>query len=159
MKTQILQEQQGQTSMQSIADLMQEISAAIREKGAGAGQTKKAAQQLNTILQPRTQIFEETAVTVENLIHQAEERQQIMVFFKIGEATAGEMRVDLIQQPVPEKFPVVPETKNAQQHNSGGSKTEPSAPKEQCYVSGDVLTIGARAAIQEDYWEEDVEWF
>jgi hypothetical protein len=157
METQIVQEQQGPDGIQSIADLVQEIGDAIRTQSSSLGQLNQAAQQLGTMIQQQAPLFEKATVTVEKLVHQAEERQRIMVFFKIGEA-AGEMRVDVIQRPFAEKPPVVTENKNAQQDEPGSSKSKPSDLNGQCHVSGDVLTIGARA-IQEDFWEEDVEWF
>jgi len=72
--------------IQKTSHLIQEISAANLEQGAGADQINSAIQQLNMVTQQNAAASEELATNAVELSAQAEQLQEIISFFKIGNA-------------------------------------------------------------------------
>jgi len=70
--------------IQRTSQLIQEISAANKEQSAGADQINLAIQQLNMITQQNAATSEELATNAVELSAQAEQLQEIISFFKIG---------------------------------------------------------------------------
>ncbi|HZX33503.1 MAG TPA: methyl-accepting chemotaxis protein, partial [Rhodocyclaceae bacterium] len=71
------------------ADLVQEITAASEEQTAGVGQVNTAMGQLNQITQQNASAAEELAATAEEMSSQADSLQQLVAFFRIGDAPRG----------------------------------------------------------------------
>jgi len=69
------------------SELVQEITAASSEQNAGAEQINKAIQQLDQVIQQNAAASEELSSTAVSLTAQAEQLQNIMLFFKIGDNT------------------------------------------------------------------------
>ncbi|WP_426304447.1 methyl-accepting chemotaxis protein [Acidovorax facilis] len=67
------------------ADLVQEITAASQEQSTGVGQINAAMGQLNQITQQNASASEELAATAEEMSGQANNLQQLMAFFKLGQ--------------------------------------------------------------------------
>ena len=80
--------------IQRTAELVQEISAASKEQDAGAGQINKAIQQLDQVIQQNASASEEMAATSTELASQAEQLQESMSFFKTGDQTEGQKRLE-----------------------------------------------------------------
>jgi len=72
--------------IQKTSHLIQEISAASLEQSAGADQINSAIQQLNMVTQQNAATSEELATNAVELSAQAEQLQEIISFFKIGNA-------------------------------------------------------------------------
>ncbi|HEX8962115.1 MAG TPA: methyl-accepting chemotaxis protein, partial [Rhodocyclaceae bacterium] len=70
------------------ADLIQEITSASEEQNAGVGQVNTAMGQLNQITQQNASASEELAATAEEMSSQANNLQQLMSFFNLGESQA-----------------------------------------------------------------------
>jgi methyl-accepting chemotaxis protein len=70
--------------IQRSADLVQEVSAASREQQCGAEQINKAIQQLDQVIQMNAGSAEEMASTSLGLSRQAEQLQNSISFFRIG---------------------------------------------------------------------------
>ncbi|GAB5606264.1 methyl-accepting chemotaxis protein [Sideroxyarcus sp. TK5] len=73
-------------SINKTSDLVQEIAAASNEQSAGAAQINTAMSQLNQITQQNASSSEELAATAEEMSGQAENLQQLVAFFKLGNA-------------------------------------------------------------------------
>jgi methyl-accepting chemotaxis protein len=71
--------------IQKTSHLIQEISAANLEQSAGADQINSAIQQLNMVTQQNAATSEELATNAVELSAQAEQLQEIISFFKIGQ--------------------------------------------------------------------------
>jgi len=76
-------------SIKKTSDLVQEITAASEEQSSGVGQINAAMNQLNQATQQNASASEELAATAEEMSGQAEQLQQVMSFFKVGEASGG----------------------------------------------------------------------
>lgn len=72
--------------IQKTSHLIQEISAANLEQSAGADQINLAIQELNMVTQQNAATSEELATNAVELSAQAEQLQEIISFFKIGQA-------------------------------------------------------------------------
>jgi methyl-accepting chemotaxis protein len=72
--------------IQKTSNLIQEISAASLEQNAGADQINSAIQQLNVVTQQNAATSEELSTNAVELSAQAEQLQEIISFFKIGQA-------------------------------------------------------------------------
>jgi len=72
--------------IQKTSHLIQEISAANLEQSAGADQINSAIQQLNMVTQQNAATSEELSTNAVELSAQAEQLQEIISFFKIGNA-------------------------------------------------------------------------
>ena len=70
--------------IQKTSQLIQEISAANKEQSAGADQINSAIQQLNMVTQQNAATSEELSTNAVELSAQAEQLQEIISFFKIG---------------------------------------------------------------------------
>lgn len=70
--------------IQKTSQLIQEISAANKEQSAGADQINSAIQQLNIVTQQNAATSEELSTNAVELSAQAEQLQEIISFFKIG---------------------------------------------------------------------------
>jgi len=66
------------------ADLVQEITAASEEQNVGVSQINTAMSQLNQITQQNASASEELAATAEEMSGQADNLQQLMSFFNVG---------------------------------------------------------------------------
>ena len=67
------------------AELVEEISAACREQDIGANQVNQAIQQLDKVIQQNAGAAEELSATSETFSAQAEQLQDSIAFFRIGE--------------------------------------------------------------------------
>lgn len=75
------------------SELVEEISAAVREQDVGAGQINKAIQQLDTLIQQNAAAAEEMSTTAEELNSRSIELQDSISFFKIDtDASSGSPR-------------------------------------------------------------------
>jgi methyl-accepting chemotaxis protein len=66
------------------SELVEEISAAVREQDVGAGQINKAIQQLDSLIQQNAAAAEEMSTTAEELNSRSIELQESISFFKIS---------------------------------------------------------------------------
>ncbi len=71
-------------------DLVQEVAAASQEQASGVTQINKAMGQVDQVTQRNASASEELASTAEEMGAQAEALQQLMSFFKVGGAEAGD---------------------------------------------------------------------
>jgi methyl-accepting chemotaxis protein len=75
------------------SELVEEISAAVREQDVGAGQINKAIQQLDTLIQQNAAAAEEMSTTAEELNSRSIELQDSISFFKIDtDSSSGSSR-------------------------------------------------------------------
>ena len=81
------------------AELVQEITAASQEQSAGVTQVNSAMGQLNQITQQNASASEELAATAEEMSSQANNLQQLMSFFSVGnEHRQGAARATAVRQ-------------------------------------------------------------
>ena len=73
-------------SINKTSDLVQEISSASDEQSSGVSQINGAMSQLNQTTQQNASASEELAATADEVSGQAEQLQDLMSFFKVGEA-------------------------------------------------------------------------
>jgi methyl-accepting chemotaxis protein len=73
--------------IQKTAQLVQEISAASNEQNTGVEQINKAIQQLDQVIQQNVGVAEKTSSTAKYLAYQAEQLQNAITFFKVGDGT------------------------------------------------------------------------
>jgi methyl-accepting chemotaxis protein len=73
-------------AIQKTAELVQEVSAASSEQSSGVNQINKAMSQVDQVTQRNASAAEELASTAEEMTSQAESLQQLMGFFRVGEA-------------------------------------------------------------------------
>jgi len=73
-------------NIQKTAELVQEISAANNEQNTSGAQVNKAVQQLDQVIQQNASASEEMASTSSELSGLAERLQDIVAFFKVGDA-------------------------------------------------------------------------
>jgi methyl-accepting chemotaxis protein len=92
------------------AELVAEISAACREQDIGAAQINQAIQQLDQVTQQNASASEQISSTSDSLADQAEELQQSIAFFRLGDedraAPAATVRKAAVV-PVPPRRPVI----------------------------------------------------
>jgi len=88
-------------SINKTSDLVQEITAASEEQASGVGQVNVAMNQLNQATQQNASASEELAATAEEMSGQAEQLQQLMAFFKAGNAAAATMRQAAVKSAAP----------------------------------------------------------
>ncbi len=81
------------------AELVQEITAASEEQSQSAGQINTAMSQLNQTTQQNASASEELSATAEEMSGQAQQLQQMMAMFRVGEGEAGGMATQ--RQPAP----------------------------------------------------------
>jgi len=74
-------------SIKKTADLVQEIAAASQEQSSGLGQINTAMNQLSQLTQQNASASEELAATSEEMSGQAQQLQQTMSFFNVGQGT------------------------------------------------------------------------
>ena len=74
------------------SDLVQEIAAASAEQTAGVGQVNKAMSQMNQNTQQNASSSEELAATAEEMMSQTAHLQQMMRFFRTGQAASSPER-------------------------------------------------------------------
>jgi methyl-accepting chemotaxis protein len=79
-------------SINKTSDLVQEISHASDEQSTGVGQINAAMGQLNQITQQNASASEELAATSEEMGGQAQQLQQLMQFFRLGNSGGGATR-------------------------------------------------------------------
>ncbi|MEM9765846.1 MAG: methyl-accepting chemotaxis protein [Pseudomonadota bacterium] len=79
-------------NIRQTADLIQEISAAMREQQIGIDQINQAIRDLDQVVQRNASAAEETNATSTNLAGQAEALNRVIAFFRFGEADAGGLR-------------------------------------------------------------------
>ena len=72
-------------SIQQVADLMSEISAASSEQSAGVGQVGEAIVQMDQVTQQNAALVEEMAAAASSLQHQAQELVQTVAVFRLSE--------------------------------------------------------------------------
>jgi methyl-accepting chemotaxis protein len=77
------------------SDLVQEIAAASNEQSSGVSQINTAMGQLNQITQQNASASEELAATAEEMSSQAENLQQLVGFFKVGESVVTHARPEV----------------------------------------------------------------
>jgi len=86
--------------IQKTSNLIQEISAASLEQSAGADQINSAIQQLNVVTQQNAATSEELSTNAVELSAQAEQLQEIISFFKIGQTEHEYRRPKAAEQAV-----------------------------------------------------------
>ena len=74
------------------SELVEEISAAVREQDVGAGQINKAIQQLDSVIQQNASAAEEMSTTAEELNNRSLELQDTIGFFQIERETPASRR-------------------------------------------------------------------
>ena len=74
------------------SELVEEISAAVREQDLGAGQINQAIQQLDSVIQQNASAAEEMATTAEELNNRSLELQETISFFQIERETLASRR-------------------------------------------------------------------
>lgn len=79
-------------SIVKTASLVQEISAASAEQATGVAQVNAAMTQVSDVTQSNASSSEELAATSEEMSSQAQQLQQLMAFFKIGDQPGGSSR-------------------------------------------------------------------
>ena len=75
-------------SIQQVADLMSEISAASSEQSAGVGQVGEAIVQMDQVTQQNAALVEEMAAAASSLQNQAQELVQTVAVFNLGSGSA-----------------------------------------------------------------------
>ncbi len=76
-------------NIRKTAELVQEITAASEEQSQSAGQINTAMSQLNQTTQQNASASEELSATAEEMSGQAQQLQQMMAMFRVGEEEAG----------------------------------------------------------------------
>jgi methyl-accepting chemotaxis protein len=74
-------------SIQRVADMIGEVTAAATEQSEGIGQVNAAVAQLDTMTQQNAALVEQGAAAAQSLREQAEQLQRIIAFFDTGEST------------------------------------------------------------------------
>jgi len=97
--------------IQKTSRLIQEISAANLEQSAGADQINSAIQQLNMVTQQNAATSEELSTNAVELSAQAEQLQEIISFFKIGQAEHDFRVPKTTKQPVSPVGNISPDVK------------------------------------------------
>ena len=72
-------------AIRKTADLVQEVSAASQEQGAGVGQVNKAMSVVDSVTQRNASAAEELSSTSEEMASQAEALQSLMSFFRLAD--------------------------------------------------------------------------
>ncbi len=75
-------------AIRKTADLVQEVSAASQEQGAGVGQVNKAMAVVDSVTQRNASAAEELSSTSEEMASQAEALQSLMSFFRLADERA-----------------------------------------------------------------------
>jgi methyl-accepting chemotaxis protein len=73
-------------AIRKTADLVQEVAAASTEQSSGVAQVSKAMTVVDQVTQRNASAAEELSSTAEEMSSQAESLQQLMAFFRVGEA-------------------------------------------------------------------------
>jgi len=79
-------------AIEKTAELVQDVTAASQEQAAGVAQVNKAMSQLDEVTQRNAAAAEELSSTAEELAAQSEALQQLMAFFRPGEAGNATMQ-------------------------------------------------------------------
>jgi methyl-accepting chemotaxis protein len=87
--------------IQTTAELVQEINASSKEQDTGISQINKAIQQLDQVIQQNASAAEAMASTAEELSSQSEQLQGMVAFFKIGDSSTPQRRVDRKPREIP----------------------------------------------------------
>jgi methyl-accepting chemotaxis protein-2 (aspartate sensor receptor) len=74
-------------SIQRVADMIGEVTAAATEQSEGIGQVNAAVAQLDTMTQQNAALVEQSTAAAQSLREQAEQLQRIIAFFDTGEST------------------------------------------------------------------------
>ncbi|MEO1533296.1 MAG: methyl-accepting chemotaxis protein, partial [Pseudomonadota bacterium] len=78
-------------NIRQTADLIQEISAAMREQQIGIDQINQAIRDLDQVVQRNASAAEQTNATSTNLAEQAEALNRVIAFFRFGQADSGRL--------------------------------------------------------------------
>ncbi len=102
-------------SIQRTADLVQEISASMREQNVGADQINEAIRQLDTVIQRNAAAATEAASVSEELAAQSGRLHSVIGYFTLGDDEGGSQRpetqstgsapVQMVRLPVPASSP------------------------------------------------------
>ena len=76
-------------SVKKVTDIVAEIAAASQEQSAGIEQVNKAITQMDEVTQQNASLVEEAAAASRSMEEQAQRMVEIMRFFKVGNAAAG----------------------------------------------------------------------
>src|SRR5574342_343379 len=110
-------------AIKKTADLVQEVAAASQEQSTGVSQINKAMSQVDQVTQRNASAAEELASTAEEMTSQAESLQQLMAFFKTGDA------VRPVAAPAPSPAAVAPAARAAAQAATALQAMAPRAQK------------------------------
>ena len=123
------------TSVKKVSDIVEEIAAASREQSNGIGQVNKAVMEMDGMTQQNASLVEEAAAASEAMATQAEELNEVVAFFSLGEH-----QKDINERKAVTKVPVVygntesagPERLTRQKHASTKSlpHTQPEAARD-----------------------------
>ncbi|MBF0110491.1 MAG: methyl-accepting chemotaxis protein [Magnetococcales bacterium] len=81
--------------IQKTAQLVQEIASSSREQNQGADQINQAIQQLDTVIQQNAAASEQLSSAASQLAQHAQNLEETIAFFKVGEATKSSPHLDL----------------------------------------------------------------
>lgn len=80
------------SSVQDVSSTVAEIAAASKEQAAGVEEINTALTGIDSAVQENTALVEETAVSSELMVEQAQKLQKLMGFFKLSKASANDDR-------------------------------------------------------------------
>jgi methyl-accepting chemotaxis protein len=98
-------------AIRKTADLVQEVAAASREQASGISQVNKAIGHMDQVTQRNAAAGEELASTAEEVASQAESLQQLITFFRVGNAQKPSAPTILpSSEPQPARMAISPAT-------------------------------------------------
>ena len=123
-------------SVQRVADIIGEITAAAAEQSSGIGQVNTAVNQLDQMTQQNAALVEESAAAAESLKEQAHRLADVVGQFRVAQATqAAQAIIGRVQQatrpaavPVPPPAPLADKAAPAPQAQSRPSSPPPPKP-------------------------------
>jgi methyl-accepting chemotaxis protein len=128
------------------AELVAEISAACREQDVGASQINQAIQQLDTVTQQNSSAAEQISLTSGELAGKAEELQQGIAFFRLGNTKAAAV----VRQPAPAARSTAPRAKPARKSVPAKAARPGSIGDQKARLSGFALDLSTGGPDAED---------
>ena len=104
-------------AIKKTAELVQEVAAASREQSSGVAQINQAMSQVDQVTQRTASAAEELASTAEEMSAQAEALQQLVSFFKVGEAASFDAPAPVAK--VQRQWDAVPPSIKSPSHTNG----------------------------------------
>jgi methyl-accepting chemotaxis protein len=81
------------TSVKRVSDIIAEIAAASNEQSTGIDQVNQAVTSMDEVTQQNAALVEEAAAAAESLVEQANQLNEAMSVFKLGNQSSSERRV------------------------------------------------------------------